>query len=368
MSIVARGNHGGYTRYGSGESNPTKEYYLESICSALGGRAAERVFDYGLTHGAAGTEAAGAATAGTGAAAGGIGMLKIGLIAFAAVAIVGLGAFAAAQIGSGSAELQEPPAIEEVIDQEEPEAPEEDSQLADGTEDSEGEDSQPVEEAEEEASISYIFSHMPVAAYEVTGLGVGRVESVNEGEIYYELGDYYFNAPLVRLTPGENTFVLFCIRGDVEVRDVDEWGGYVTIGATIHSPSGSSQWEAITYACMEIDPQTLGDFSTLERHDTGDYYVYDEETYDGRILSDVDPWLKWIEFAEIYHPDSPQDDTIYAIAVEAYYYGDDYDEIDNFVARMVEAFEDLGATAVKEIPVEEALERCNVVVSEGDAN
>lgn len=36
------------------ERNSTKEYYLENICSALGGRAAEMVFEYGLTHGAAG--------------------------------------------------------------------------------------------------------------------------------------------------------------------------------------------------------------------------------------------------------------------------------------------------------------------------
>lgn len=54
MSIVARRNHGGYVRYGAGESDSTKKDYLERICSALGGRAAEMVFNYGLTHGAAG--------------------------------------------------------------------------------------------------------------------------------------------------------------------------------------------------------------------------------------------------------------------------------------------------------------------------
>lgn len=53
MSIVARGNHGGYMLPGTGERDSTKEYYLEEICSVLGGRAAEMVFDYGLTHGAA---------------------------------------------------------------------------------------------------------------------------------------------------------------------------------------------------------------------------------------------------------------------------------------------------------------------------
>lgn len=53
MSIVARGNHGGYMQPGTEERDSNKEYYLERICSALGGRAAEMIFDYGLTHGAA---------------------------------------------------------------------------------------------------------------------------------------------------------------------------------------------------------------------------------------------------------------------------------------------------------------------------
>ncbi len=59
MSIVARGNHGGYVRTGAGEGDFTKKYYLERICSALGGRAAEMVFadvlemEEGLTHGPA---------------------------------------------------------------------------------------------------------------------------------------------------------------------------------------------------------------------------------------------------------------------------------------------------------------------------
>ncbi len=53
MSIVARGNHGGYLMPETGERDSTKEYYLERICSVLGGRAAETVFQYGLTHGAA---------------------------------------------------------------------------------------------------------------------------------------------------------------------------------------------------------------------------------------------------------------------------------------------------------------------------
>ena len=56
MSIVARGNHGGYTRTGTEGRDSTKKYYLGLICSALGGRAAE-IYKYGnevgLTHGPA---------------------------------------------------------------------------------------------------------------------------------------------------------------------------------------------------------------------------------------------------------------------------------------------------------------------------
>ena len=52
MSIVARGDHGGYVLPETEEQDSTKEYYLEKICLALGGRAAEMVFKYGLTHGA----------------------------------------------------------------------------------------------------------------------------------------------------------------------------------------------------------------------------------------------------------------------------------------------------------------------------
>ena len=53
MSIVARGNYGGYTLTEIREGCPSKKYFLERICAALGGRAAELVFQYGLTSGAA---------------------------------------------------------------------------------------------------------------------------------------------------------------------------------------------------------------------------------------------------------------------------------------------------------------------------
>lgn len=114
----------------------------------------------------------------------------------------------------------------------------------------------------------------------------------------------------------------------------------------------------------------LEGFSKLTRGDTGDDNCnnYSEETYDGHIYSLVDPWLDGLQFAEIYHPDAQQDDAIYVIEVMAFPGTEDYGEVDIVLAGMIRAFDSLGATAVKEIPVEEALKRCNVVVSEDDAN
>lgn len=267
---------------------------------------------------------------------------------------------------------------DQIIDQEEPEvseAPKEDSQSAEETEGSEGEDAQSDEEAEEEVSFpySYIFSDMPVAAYEITGLGVGRFESVNEEMIYFKGETIYFegedeggynfgNYPFIRLTPGENTFVLFCMQGDEEgVMDMS--------AATIHSPSGSSQWEAITYTSEPMG-YTFGDFTNIERARN----PFNEEKHDGSVYSYFIPFMEMFAFAEIYHPDSPQDDTIYVIGVNVYSddvvssWSESYDEIDDYLARLINTFEGLGATDVKEISVEEALERCNVVVSEGEMN
>lgn len=284
------------------------------------------------------------------------------------MAVVSIGAFAAARIASNSAEPQEVA----VIDQEEPEVSEapKDSQSAEETEGSEGEDSQPVEEAEEEVSYSYIFSNMPVAAYEITGLGVGRFESVNEEEIYVDAlfgdGGFYYDDPFVRLTPGENTFVLFCTY---LMYEVNEEGYYSRISdiTTIHSPSGSSQWEAIEYQCLLGLYYTFGDYSALYRMDANTY-GYNEETYGGRINSVFFADDKKAKFDEIYHPDSPQNDAIYVVELKTYPDQVGYEDIDTVLAALINTFELHGATSVKEIPVEEALERCNVVVSEGDAD
>lgn len=217
-----------------------------------------------------------------------------------------------------------------------------------------GETSQPAEEAEA-ASYSYIFSDMPVAAYEVTGLGVGRFESVHNETVISEDGTDYGIIPFVRLTPGENTFILFCMLGDQNEN--------MSV-ATIRSSSESGQWEAITYSCLDgpISPMPEG-FSPLTRKET-DNYVYDERTYGGSF----DSWNEWypeyIRFAEIYHPDAPQEDAIYVVNVVRFLDFEDFDEMDEILAGIIETFDYLGAT-INEIPVEEALERSNIAVSEG---
>ena len=210
---------------------------------------------------------------------------------------------------------------------------------------------------EEETSYSFIFSEMPVAAYKVTGLGVGRSESVNEEEILVEVeweDDYYVNPPLIRLTPGENTFILFCMLGD-------DAGEYSISSSTIHSPSGSEQWSAITYTCLDIYFPDQEGFSRITRQDTDDYYIYNEETYGGSFFSLIDPWLDWLRFAEIYHPD--QDDSIFVIDVAPVPYDENYDDIDGMISGMIKAFNALGGT-LEEISVEEAVKEYNIEISQ----
>lgn len=49
MSVVARGDYGGYVATNETIYHPTKEEFLQKICAMLGGRAAEQEFGYGLT-------------------------------------------------------------------------------------------------------------------------------------------------------------------------------------------------------------------------------------------------------------------------------------------------------------------------------
>ena len=120
---------------------------LQAVLSLkpTGAAAAGTAQGAGTTGAAAGTEAAG-----TAAAAGGLGTLKIGLIAFAAVAVVGLGAFGAARMASRSSEPQEPSAMEDDIGWE---ASEESEALEDRKEPEEPEEPDPVGEALEQYRI-----------------------------------------------------------------------------------------------------------------------------------------------------------------------------------------------------------------------
>lgn len=225
-----------------------------------------------------------------------------------------------------------------------------------GTESS-AEESQPIEE---EADYSYIFSDMPIAAYEVTGLGVGLNAEVYTESIYDAENDYDLGVvPLVKLD-SSNTFVIFCLLGNHD-------GGYIST-ATIHSPSGSSPWEANEYTCSdgmipEVEGYTCGSPCLMKYG-----YNNDEEDFEGSFESLIDPWTEYIRFAEIYHPDAPQEDTIYVIEALAWIGDEDYDEPSEITTAMVSIFEHIGATSVQEIPVEEALERFNIIVSEEGAD
>lgn len=230
-----------------------------------------------------------------------------------------------------------------------------------GTESLAGDASQPTEEVKEEAAYSYIFSEMPIAAYEVTGLGVGpdaevyaeNITMIDEDGEEYDMGVI----PLVKLDPA-NTFILFCIQG------ADE--DYTSV-ATIHSPSGSDRWKAKVYTCMDCDTPEIEGYScgypALTQGST-----YDEEKLEGKIVSFVDPWTEYLQFSEIYHPDAPQEDAIHIIEIVPFTYDENYDEADKVMAEMVCTFEKIGATNMQEIPVEEAMARCNVIVAEDGAN
>lgn len=231
-------------------------------------------------------------------------------------------------------------------------------------------ESQPTEEetessAEEEASVSasYIFSDMPIAAYELKGLGIGLDVAVNEKNIIdpesgYDYGVYSY----VKLTPGENTFILYCFSGGEDSSNGGEYGLSI---ATIHSPTGSSPWVGNTYSCLDAGADLVPEgYSWLEKY----YDDISEEECDGEFVSLVDPWHHYIRFTEIFHADAPQPDTIYAIEVETFQGSEEgFEDEDNVISKMVASFEERGAT-VQEISVEEALARDNIIVTEGVAN
>lgn len=329
------------------------------------------------TAGTAGTEAqgtAGAGNAGTGAA-GGSGGLKIGLIALATVAVVGLGIFVGVNIAALSGGSEEPSGVEEVVNRVELETPEV-SDMTGGSETSEEPGSETLEEpgtseesvsiqeeSEEEEVCSYIFTDVPIAALEITGLGIGPDIPVNE-ELHHIVDDYDNGIqPFVQLTPGENTFILYCFsRG--EANGGDAIAGTWASLAAIQSPAGSGPWEANHYIAdgymFENPPEGLAWIAKQ-------YGGFSEED-GGRFPTVVDAMNKYIEFSEIFHSGAPQPDAIYAAEIQVYpdfvgYDSVDYGVEENIVSGIVKIFEECGAT-VQEIPVEEALARDHITVSE----
>ena len=240
-------------------------------------------------------------------------------------------------------------------------------------------DSQPTEEAKEETVCSYIFSDMPIAAFEITGLGVGLDVPVRNEPIIFDENDSEF-LPLVQLTPGENTFVLYCFSGG---SDSDEGWRYGISRARVYSPSGSSQWEA---NCYIVSPDGLSKefvpegwawmekfYGKFSEQNAGSQEIVSDglivnvdETCNGQFESLIDPWGHYIRFSEIFHSEASRSDVIHVVEAVTWTGGDDYEVEENVVSAMVAAFEERGAT-VQEVSVEEALAKDNIIVSEEGA-
>ena len=204
----------------------------------------------------------------------------------------------------------------------------------------------------EPAAVNFIFSARPAAAYEVTGLDL---KNVYEGNYIDKAGDDFGPIHFVKLTPGENSFILFCIYSDDE--------SMLHSGATIHSPAGSGQWEGKTYSCFDTIIDNLPEgYTLLEKNFWDGEYVFNEAQDGGEYYSTLDVWLNWIQFAELYHPDAAQDDSIYVIDVIPYSFDEGFDTVEECLVELVKTFADLGATAT-EIDVDEALARCHIEVS-----
>ena len=202
------------------------------------------------------------------------------------------------------------------------------------------EPAEPPQPTEGPAAVSYIFSDRPVAAFEVTGLGVGHLIDVNR--------DY----GLVKLTPGENSFIIFCMQAEFEAL-----GDYSV--ATIRSPAGTGLWEAMRYLCLDvlIDPMPE-DCAPFFRGE----YPYSEADRNGCYKGMLDAALHWISFSELYHPDAARNDSICVVDVAPFPGFPGLDTIEGVVAAVADTFNELGAT-VTQIPVDEAMAKCHVEVS-----
>ncbi|MDE7251385.1 MAG: hypothetical protein K2O32_00370 [Acetatifactor sp.] len=218
---------------------------------------------------------------------------------------------------------------------------------------------QPAEELAEEVSGSYIFSEMPIAAYEVTGLGLGPDDPVYEGNLISEYGDDMGQYQFITKTPGENTYVLYCFLGG----DASKGTAFNSV-ATVRSPAGSSQWNCYPYGTLQIREELVPEgYTWILRFDPKS-----EEKCEGRFTTYIEPWTRYIYFSGISHADAPQSDTILAIDITPFTESlDGFSDVDSVMEAVVQGFEEWGAT-IQEISVEDALARNNIIVSKESAN
>lgn len=186
---------------------------------------------------------------------------------------------------------------------------------------------------------TYTFYDMPVAAFEVTGLGL-------DPYTYKRVANEE-----VKLTPLENTFILYCIR---------DYNFDTSENAWIHSQPGSSEWVCNSYINYSSGFRDSKPY--IEANPNGCFtFMYErkEEDQSFGFLQDMNGTN--MAFTEIYHADAPQSDAIYVTTV----WDDDRDWEACFAA-ISRAFQAAGATIVQ-IPVADALARNNVIVSQNDA-
>ena len=189
-----------------------------------------------------------------------------------------------------------------------------------------------------------------MAAYEVTGLDL---KNVYDGTYTEADGSDYGPLPIAKLTPGENSLILFCILAE-------DNPDYPKSASTVRSPDGSGQWEGMAYSWYStydyiIDPVPEG-YTRLEREE----YLYTEDANGGHYYSTL--WLDWVMFTWLYHPDAAQDDSICVIDVTPQAYEEGFDTVDECLAVLEKVLAGLGAE-VTEIPVDEALAGCHVEIS-----
>ncbi len=183
---------------------------------------------------AAGSEAAG--VAGAAAASGGLGALKIGLIALAAVTVVGLGAFGVTQISSRLTERQDSWGSEDVSDREEAEESEESETQKEAAESEEPEAREETAETGESDPID--------EALEQYRTVIGQADSYDYGEYESDLSWREFvgyRYALVQMQPDDPVPTLLLEREEMDTEMSVSIGGarvfqYDPDTKTLHQP------------------------------------------------------------------------------------------------------------------------------------